>query len=104
MTFGACGDLRHSPSTTQWRRQYGKSVFALVTYRQSYRILTSGLRPPLNNSLKLRKAVGCGGPGLQDQERFHFVEILVPHSRDLPEASPRHHPLGVGTSSRTRSR
>ena len=46
--------------------------------------------PRLDNSLKLRKAIGqCGRPGLQDQRRFDFVEILVPHSRGLRKARPR---------------
>jgi hypothetical protein len=46
--------------------------------------------PPLDNSLKLREAIGqCGRPGLQDQGRLDFVEILVLHGWDSVEANPR---------------
>jgi hypothetical protein len=51
--------------------------------------------PPLDNSLKLRKAIGqCGRPGLQNQGRFNFVKILVPHSRDSRKVRPRRNVLG----------
>ena len=50
--------------------------------------------PPLDNSLKLREAIGQSrGTRLQNQGRFDFVEILVSHSRDLPKASSRHDAL-----------
>src|SRR6516162_7116092 len=51
--------------------------------------------PSPDNSLKFRKAVGqCSRAGLQDQRRFDFVDILVPHRRDFSKPRPRYDPLG----------
>jgi hypothetical protein len=49
---------------------------------------------PPDDLLKVREAIGqCGGPGLQNQGRLDFVEMVMLHRRNAVEASPRHDPL-----------
>src|SRR5271165_2493793 len=52
-------------------------------------------RPPSDDLLKLREAIGqSGGTGLQDQWRLYLVHVQVLHGWNLPKTWPRHNPLG----------
>ena len=57
--------------------------------------LRLGVRPALDDLLKLRETIGQSGrTRLQDQGRFYLVNVLVLHSPDLLKTWPRHNPLG----------
>ena len=64
-------------------------------FQSKQRELSTASCPLLDNSLKLREAIGqCGGPRLQNQGRFDFIEMLMLHRRNAVKARPRRDPLG----------